>query len=197
MAKFIKLSSGRLTEEAAVAASAGAGDAGKIPQLDAAGILASSIINSTTTSAGSGAAGKVVALDGSGRIDTTMMPVGVAADVAVLPASETLSAGDFVSIWSDAGVTRVRKADASTAGKEADGFVLSGASSGANATVYFEGSNTQLTGLTGGTRYYLATTPGAATTTPPTGAGAVVQYLGKAVGATEIKFEGEDGVILA
>ncbi|MGH7291080.1 MAG: hypothetical protein ACREJT_07725, partial [Myxococcota bacterium] len=102
-----------------------------------------------------------------------------------------------VSVWNDSGTQKVRKADATAAGKEATGFVLAGAASGANATVFFEGTNTQLSGLTPGARYYLDTTAGAVVDTPPTGSGNVVQFIGTAVSATEISFEPDAGIILA
>lgn len=152
----------------------------------------------TVTSSGAADDGKIVALDSSGRLDASVLPVGIGADTATIQASEALAAGDFVNIHNVSGSPRVRKADASTAGKEAHGFVLTAASAGANATVYFEGQNTQVTGKTPGARQYLsATTPGATTETPPSGSGSVVQYLGVAVSGTSISTEIEDGVILA
>lgn len=167
--KYLKLATGRLTEQAALQTSAGAGDAGAL-----------------------------VALDTAGRIDATMMPVGIGADTASITSSENLAGGDFVNIWDDAGSIKVRKADATTTGKEADGFVLDAVVSPAAALVYFEGRNTACTGLTLGARYYLsAATAGLPTTTPPSSAGNVVQYLGRAISTTSIGFEGTDGVVLA
>ncbi|WP_289241734.1 hypothetical protein [Delftia sp.] len=99
------------------------------------------------TSAGAANAGDIVALDDSGRIDNSMMPVGIGADTAVIAASEALAAGDWVNVWNSTGA-KVRKADATTSGKEAHGFVLAAVTSGANATVYFEGTNTQVTAQT-------------------------------------------------
>lgn len=152
----------------------------------------------TVTSSGAADDGKIVALDSSGRLDASVLPVGIGADTATIMASEALAAGDFVNIHNVSGSPRVRKADASTAGKEAHGFVLSAVAAGANAMVYFEGQNTQVTGKTPGSRQYLsATTPGATTETPPTGSGNVVQCLGVAVSDTSISTEIEDGVILA
>lgn len=149
-------------------------------------------------STGAPDANRVVATGADGRLDESLMPVGIGADIAVLVASEILAAGDMVNIWNDAGTPKARKADATSAGKEADGFVLDGAASGANATVYFEGRNTSLTGLTPGARYYLsAAVPGGVTTTPPSATGNVVQYVGRAYSATELAFEAEDGIILA
>jgi hypothetical protein len=132
----------------------------------------------TVVSAGAGNAGDIVALDGSGKLDTSVMPTGIGADTASVVSSENLAAGDLVNIWNDAGTVKVRKADATTAGKEAHGFVLAAVTSPANATVYFEGSNTQATGsLTGGV-VYLTTTAGTVSNTAPSGSGNVVQRVG-------------------
>jgi hypothetical protein len=166
--KYIKLdtTTGQLTEQATIQSSAGAGDAGKIP-----------------------------ALDSSGRLDNSMLPVGIGADTATIAASEALAAGDFVNVWNSTGA-KVRKADATTAGKEAHGFVLSAVSSGANATVYFEGTNTAVTGATPGP-VYLATTAGTAAGSSPSGSGNVSQRIGVAVSATAINFEPGPAVVLA
>lgn len=193
--KFIKNNAGTLTEEAALTTSAGAGDADKIPALNASGVLDSTILNAVATSAGAGDAGKTVKLDGAGRIDSTMMPVGIGSDTASIQASENLAAGDFVNVHNSGGA-RVRKADATTAGKEAHGFVLGAVSSGANATVYFEGTNTGVSGMTPGT-VFLHTTAGGATGTAPSGSGNVVQKLGVAVSATAINFERGEPIVLA
>jgi len=151
-------------------------------------------IQALVTSAGAGDDGKLVALDASGKLDNSVMPVGIGADTAAITASEALSAGDLVNIWNSTGF-KVRKADASTAGKEAHGFVLAAVSNGATATVYFEGSNTQKSGLSPGP-YFLSTTPGAITQTPPSTAGQVVQVVGFATSATVLNFQSELPVTL-
>ena len=218
--KFIKNNAGVLTEEAALTTSAGAGDADKLPALNASGILDDTIVNSSAasaankvvkqtaagiiapavlnaaaSSAGIGDAAKMVQLDGTGRIDSTMMPVGIGADTAAITASENLAAGDFVNIHDSTGA-KVRKADATTAGKEAHGFVLGAVSSGNPATVYFEGTNTGITGATPGV-VYLHTTAGGYTATAPSSTGNAVQRVGIAVSATAINFEPHPPVILA
>lgn len=147
------------------------------------------------TSAGASNAGDVPVLDESGRLDNSMMPVGIGADTAQIAASEALAAGDFVNIHNSTGA-KVRKADATTAGKEAHGFVLAAVTSGANATVYFEGTNTQVTGQTPG-NVFLQTTAGTAGVTVPSAAGNVVQQLGVATSATSINFERGTPVVLA
>lgn len=164
---FLRLVSGRLTEILGIQASAGAADAGKI-----------------------------AALDSTGRWDSSMMPVGVVADTAPITTSEALAAGDFVNIHASTG-TKVRKADATVQGKEADGFVLASAILGATALVYFEGRNTQVSGQTPGGVVYLQTTAGLAGATVPSASGNVVQRLGTVISATEINFERGEPVTLA
>jgi hypothetical protein len=165
--KYLYVNAGTVTEKASLQTSAGAGDAGKIP-----------------------------ALDTNGRIDNSMMPVGIGADTASITTSEALAAGDLVNIWNSTGA-KARKADASAAGKEAHGFVLAAVSSGAAATVYFEGTDTQVTGLTPGAQFLSATTPGAATLTAPSGTGQVVQRVGFATAATALNFQSQPPIVLA
>ena len=194
--KFIKNSAGSLAEEAALTTSAGAADANKIPALNASGVLDPSIVNAKASSAGAADAGKVVQLDGSGRLDSSVMPVGIGADTKVMIASEALAAGDFVNVWSDGGAFKVRKADATTNGKRAHGFVLSAVASGASATVYFEGENTAVTGMTPGD-VFLGTTAGRGQAAAPTGSGQVVQRIGVATSATSLNFEPSQPIVLA
>jgi Tfp pilus assembly protein PilW len=150
---------------------------------------------STVTSTGAADDGKIVALGSDGRLDNSIMPVGIGNETKSIQASENLSAGDLVNIWSSASEFRVRKADATTSGKEANGFVLSSVNSGSQASVYLEGTITGLSGLTPG-RYYLSATPGQVTLTPPASSGNVVQYVGNSLSSSEITFEPTDGVIL-
>jgi hypothetical protein len=166
--KYLYSNGGTFTEKAAVQTSAGAGDAGKIPALDA-----------------------------GGHFDNSLMPSGIGADTQVIQASEALAAGDLVNVWDNAGAFRVRKADATAIGKEAHGFVRSAVSSGANATVYPPGStNDQVSGLSPGTKY-LSTTPGAVTATAPTGTGNVQQRVGFAGSATALNFVPGPPIVLA
>lgn len=220
--KLLKQNGGTLTEETTLTTSAGAADANKVPALNASGVLDSTIVNSKTTSAGAGdagklpalnasgilddtiinatvtsAAGKIVKLDGSGKLDVTVMPVGIGADTAPIVASEALAAGDFVNIWNNAGVANIRKADASTSGKEAHGFVLTAVSASASGTVYFEGTNTQCTGLTPGVQFLSAATAGKSVSAAPTGTGKVVRRIGFAISATAMNFDACDPIVLA
>lgn len=169
--RFLVRSSGKTRQLEAKAASAGAADAGKIP-----------------------------ALDSSGKLDMSMMPAGIGADTQILPASEALSAGNFVNIWSDAGVAKVRLADNSN-GRAADGYVLDAVSSAANATVYpLDGTNSDLASLTPGAEYWLGTAGGVTAVpldeTDVANANKISQYLGKAKSATELITEDDGYVIL-
>ena len=150
-----------------------------------------------STSAGAGDGAKLIETDNTGRLDQSFMPVGVGPDTKTLIATETMASGDFVNIWDDAGTVKIRKADASTAGKESVGFVLDAITSGNSGLVYFEAINTSLTGLTLGVTYFLSTTPGTISVNAPTGAGNIVQKIGKAVSATEIAYEASQPIVLA
>ena len=189
--KVITNNAGQLQEVASISTSAGAADAGKIIATNASGQIDGSFLNTTVSSSPN----KLVMTGGDGKIDVSVLPTGVGADTAVINASEALAAGDLVNIWNNSGTANVRKADASTAGKEAHGFVLAAVASGQPATVYFEGTNTQMTGLTPG-RQYLSTTPGKTSATAPTGSGQVVQVVGFAVSATAMNFQSCTPIVL-
>ena len=160
--------------------------AGKITQVEA-----------TVVSAGSGDAGEIVALDSSGKLDVSVLPTGVGPNVKLILASENIGAGKYVNIYDNAGTENVRLADNSNS-REAHGFLLDAVTSGNNATVYFEGTNNDLSGLTPGARQYLGTA-GGVTATPPTFAGGaqISQLVGNAISATEIDTDIDDIVVLA
>lgn len=149
-----------------------------------------------TTSAGSTDSGKLPALDNSGRLDVSVMPVGIGADTKAIATSETLPAGCFVNIYDNFGSFAVRKADATTIGKEAHGFVLSAFTHPTTATVYFEGNNTAVSGATPG-NIFLGTTAGGFTVTPPSATGNIVQKIGVSTGATSINCEFAEPIELA
>jgi hypothetical protein len=170
MPKYLKrdAATGRTIEEAGLATSAGVSSAGLFPQLDA-----------------------------NGKLDTSFMPSGIGAETQSVIASEALAAGEAVNFWSNAGVINARKADGSTVGKPADGYVKAAFASAATAIVFTDGLNDQLTGLTPGARIYLSgATAGAVTSTVVTGAGKTHQYLGKAISATSLQFEPHEPIDL-
>jgi hypothetical protein len=156
-------------------------------------------VEGTVTSTGAPDAGKIPALDAAGKIDSTLLPASNAEDTIAVVVEEAsgLSAGDAVNIFDNGGTPKVRLADASN-GRAANGFVKSAYADAATATVYKEGTNDQLTGQTAGTVLFLsATTPGAVTATAPTTAGYIVQRLGVAFSATELDWEPAQPITLA
>lgn len=156
---FIDIVSGRLKRTFAILTSAGAGDANKIPALDA-----------------------------GGKLDISFMPSGVGANTISVLASEAISAGNLVNIYNNAGTLNVRKADNTAAGKEANGAALSSISNAATGTVYLPGVTvTGLSSLTPGAYYWLDTA-GGVTTTAPTTANNISQIVGYAESATSLYF---------
>lgn len=144
------------------------------------------------------AANNVAITGGSVDVATLLVngaPVSGGAS-ASLPASEALAANDLVNVWNDAGVARVRKANATSSGKEAHGFVEAAVTSGATATVKMSGIATN-SGLTAGTRYFLSTTGGLVTATAPSTAGNIAQPVGIAISATQLLLDCEPGVLIA
>ena len=91
--------------------------------------------------------GDIPALGSDGKLDVSVLPTGVGPDVAVLEASENIGAGEYVNIFDDTGTPKIRKADNSN-GRDAHGFLKTAVTTGNNGTVYFEGPNDNLTGLT-------------------------------------------------
>lgn len=152
------------------------------------------------TSAGAADAGKIPALDSSGRLDGSMMPVGIGASTTLATASEAIGAGKFVNFWNDGGTFSMRLADNSN-GRQADGYVIEAVSSAAVGTAYpLDGANAQLTGLTVGSRYWLGTAGGVTDTpldeTDSGNANKVSQYLGVAKSATELVTDDQGYVVL-
>lgn len=189
-AKYLKHNAGRVDEVVATVESAGAGNAGEIPALNASGVLADTVLNAATTGAS-----KTLKLKPDGKIDDAVMPSAYGPDVATIQASEALSAGNYVNIHDVTGAFRVRKADASN-GREAHGFVLAGVSSGNPATVYFDSTNTQVTGQTAGP-VYLSATPGTGAAAAPSTSGHIVQRIGLAHSATAVNFAYNPPILLA
>lgn len=146
------------------------------------------------SSSGSADSNRLIKTNSAGVIDTTLLPTGIGSQSKTVETSEALSAGDYVNIFDVGGDARVRRADATTSGTEAIGFVLDNFAAGADATVFFEGTNTALSGLTPGQTLFLSTVPGAASPVAPAVPGSVVQIVGKACGVDAAIFIEDDGV---
>ena len=151
------------------------------------------LITGTVTSTGVTEAGKIVALGTDGKLDPTVMPTGVAADVKNMVTSENLAAGDYVNVYSNAGVVTARLADQSNA-RPAHGFVTTSVTSPAPVNVYFEGVNSNRSGQTKGARQYLGTVGQSSESPFTTG---LHQYIGLAVSTTEADTEFTDYVVMS
>ncbi len=150
--------------------------------------------NAIDSSGGSSDSGKIIKLDSNGKIDISLLPAGIGEDAIEIATFEDVSAGDFVNIFDNGGNVAVRKADKSN-GRDANGFVLESAVAPVPVKVFFEGTNSQLSGLSIGERYYLDTA-GAVTNVPTTTTGELHQYLGKAFSATELTTEKDDCIVI-
>lgn len=141
-----------------------------------------------TSSSGAGDADKIPALGSDGRLDQSMMPVGVGANVVVALASENLSAGRLVNLFYSSGQLRLRLADNSNS-RAAWGYVKESVSSGDPGTAYrLNTVNASMTGLTPGADYWLGTAGGVISTPldPETETGKICQHVGMASSATEL-----------
>lgn len=115
---------------------------------------------------------------------------------ATMTASEALVAGNFVNIHASSGA-KIRKANATDDTKPVHGFVPSAILSAAAGSMIGPGRVIPgLSGLTPGATYYLDTTGGAITDTPPSASGNLVQEVGLAVSATELLFNPKVGVTI-
>lgn len=138
------------------------------------------------TSTGVPDSGKLIGLDGTGKLDVSFMPTGIGPTVFTITASENLAAGDYVNIFYDGGAAakRVRRADATSTLKYANGFVKVAVTSGNPAVVYTDGVNDKVspTGLAvtnSGVPLFLSiTTPGGVQLTSPSASTQIIQVLG-------------------
>jgi hypothetical protein len=107
-----------------------------------------------------------------------------------LLASETLTAGDIVNIFSGG----VRRASSNDTTKQAHGFVTSSAVATNPVVVFYSGLNTNVSGLTIGARYFLSAS-GAESTIPPVATGQLSQEIGVAISATALLFQPGPAII--
>jgi len=144
---------------------------------------------------GAGSEEKIIASDAAGLLAASFLPVGVGVEAVNVVTSENLAAGDLVNLHLDGGVIKARKADATTAGKEADGFVTGAVTAPSATDVFLEGRNTAVaTTMTLGARQFLSTTAGQVTETAPSATGNVVQIVGRAYATGAMTTENFSGV---
>lgn len=154
------------------------------------------LAKSKDVSAGAADAGEIVALNSQGLIDQSML---TDIDNTNVPSFEDLSSGSYINLFDDGGTVKARLADNSN-GRPAHGYVKESVIAPAAVTVYFEGANANLSGLTEGARQYLGTL-GQPVETPldPTNVaddGKIHQLLGVAISDTEVNTDIQDCIIL-
>lgn len=165
--KFIRLNSGQLAEKEATVVSAGAGDAGEL-----------------------------VALDAAGKLDTSVMPVGLGADTASIQASENLAAGDLVNLHDSSGV-KVRKADASNGRRADGFVLAAVTAPASATVYFEGSNTALSSLTVGATYYLSGSAAGGVTTTAPSASGHLVQEVGRARLATALSFDVQQPVTLA
>ncbi len=147
-------------------------------------------IAALVTSAGAADAGKIVATGDNGRLDESLMPEGIGANITPALASEAIGIGKLVNFHSVGGALNIRLADNSN-NRPANGFVKEAVANAAIGQVYpLDTTNSNLSGLTPGTKYYLGLAGGviAAPLDPQDDSnyGKISQFIGTAKSATEL-----------
>jgi hypothetical protein len=106
---------------------------------------------------------------------------------AQLIIGQSVSAGQFVNIYVDGGVSKIRPADASL-NYPADGYVLESGNLGSIASVFSLGINDKVSNAPVGP-VYLSTNGGVSASPPAPGSTVVLQLLGPAIAANAIVFQ--------
>lgn len=102
------------------------------------------------------------------------------------PCNATTSAGD--AVYYDHSNSRMEKADADVRSLAAQAIIVHKPTS-TTAICADSGVSKAQSGLTPGSDYYLSTTAGAIVTSVPSGTGDIIQRLGRAMSATQLKIE--------
>lgn len=141
-------------------------------------------------------AGKIPALNADGLIDPTMLPAGLGQDFVVAKAIEALAENDVVTIYLS-GTLNTRLADATDETKPAHGYVTAAVEMNADATIRLNGVLPGAALTPGARYFLSAAVPGGVTDTAPAATGNILQVVGVAVSETQIKFRPLDPIIRA
>jgi hypothetical protein len=137
-------------------------------------------------------AGTGVTIAADGTLSASGGGGGSAGPVALTTTTfEAIGAGKLVYVRADG---QLALASSTAEGKEAIGFTLAAAASGAQATWYNTGVITGLSSLTPGTAYFMS--PAGAIGAAPTTTGNVVLRVGIALTATTLLFEANTPITL-
>lgn len=136
------------------------------------------------TTGGSGSENRIPSTGSDGRIHVTFLPAGVAPEVKLGNAFETIAEKALVYFKSDGTVANASNV---SGGHYAQGWAANGGNASDPITVNFEATITGLSGLTPEGMCFLGAA-GAITQTVITGAGTLFQEIGVAISATELQF---------
>jgi hypothetical protein len=144
------------------------------------------LVSAIVASTGASDASKIIATNASGQIDKTFLPAAIGKSIVTTTAGVALSAGNFV-YFDNTG--KAFKADNTDITKAAMGFVAQSVALAATVDVYTTGVNSDLSGLTPGSIYYLGTAGSVVATAPTFTINTICQVLGYARSSTELVFE--------
>jgi len=102
--------------------------------------------------------------------------------------TENIAVGQAVNLYDSAGTTYARLANATNNSKPCRAYATTTTVSGDWGEFVLLGAHPLITGVTGGTDYYLSTTGGGITFTPPATPGNIVQKIGWGLNSTTIYF---------
>lgn len=107
-----------------------------------------------------------------------------------VPVSENIVYGAALNLYAGGGGLTARLANATNATKPAHGFCSTpgGIAIGTTGEMQLHVGTVQIAGLTPGLSYYLSTTDGLITNSPPVAAGNIEEYVGVAVSSTVLAF---------
>ena len=136
-----------------------------------------------------GNGGNLIKTDADDKINESYMPIGIGAEIEIMPSLDALTGSIFVNIYFDDTVRKCRKASAADTGKKVWGWVLESVDAAANASVRFDEIVTGLTNLEIGKDYYLSdTVPGTIVVDSPITTDHYSQKIGSAVSETKLLF---------
>ena len=152
----------------------------------ASGVL--QLVSGLATSAGVADAGKIPQLNAAGKLDMSLIPAGVGDEsISGLTAGVALTAGQFVYIGSAGTVLVASNASITTAAQGYVKAAYANAAT--DVVVYFEGVNTSVTAATIGADYYLGTAGAIVGTPPTFAVNTICQSLGTATATNTLQVE--------
>lgn len=145
--------------------------------------------------AGAGSAGEIVALDAAGLIPVAMMPSGIGAEQVTVTWAENVSANDLINVYLDTATWKGRKADGGTNKYPAHAFAVASGTAAGTGLVQYEGLIAGATSVLTGKLYLSTTAPGGWQQTIPAGPG-LHQVVGLANSGTSWYFQPQEEIVI-